>query len=98
MEKLKRTARVLDRLAKIFRAVCVAAAIALSAGLVITTGYYLSIRNDDTVAVLVTGAYNYSMASNYNRVPRPPIVALKDGKPRLIVRRETVEDVAALDL
>ncbi len=55
-------------------------------------------RQGDTVAVLVTGAYNYSMASNYNRVPRPPIVALKDGKPRLIVRRETVEDVAALDL
>ncbi len=55
-------------------------------------------RQGDTVAVLVTGAYNYSMASNYNRVPRPPIVALKDGKSRLIVRRETVEDVAALDL
>ena len=55
-------------------------------------------RTGDTVAVLVTGAYNYSMASNYNRVPRPPIVALRGGQPRLIVRRETVEDVAALDL
>ncbi len=55
-------------------------------------------RTGDTVAVLTTGAYNYSMASNYNRVPRPPIAALRGGKARLIVRRETVEDVAAYDL
>lgn len=55
-------------------------------------------RTGDTVAVLTTGAYNYSMASNYNRVPRPPIAALRGGKVRLIVRRETVEDVAAYDL
>ena len=55
-------------------------------------------RRGDTVAVLVTGAYNYSMASNYNRVPRPPIVALRGGTDRLIVRRETVEDVAAFDM
>ncbi len=55
-------------------------------------------RTGDTVAVLTTGAYNYSMASNYNRVPRPPIVALRGGQARLIVRRETLEDVAAYDL
>ena len=55
-------------------------------------------RTGDTVAVFVTGAYNYSMASNYNRVPRPPIVALRGGAGRVIVRRETVEDVAALDV
>ncbi len=52
----------------------------------------------DTVAVFVTGAYNYSMASNYNRVPRPPIVALRGGTDRLIVRRETWEDVTRYDL
>ena len=53
---------------------------------------------DDTIAVLVTGAYNYSMASNYNRVPRSAVVMLKDGKARVAVRRETLEDVIAYDL
>ena len=52
----------------------------------------------DTLAVLVTGAYNYSMASNYNRVPRPPIVMLREGEERLVVRRETFEDLVACDL
>ncbi len=52
----------------------------------------------DTLAVLVTGAYNYSMASNYNRIPRPPVVMVKDGTDRLIVRRETMEDLTACDL
>lgn len=51
----------------------------------------------DTVAVLVTGAYNYSMASNYNRVPRPPIVMLHDGADRIAVRRESFADLCALD-
>ena len=52
----------------------------------------------DTLAMLVTGAYNYSMASNYNRVPRPPIAALRGGTDRLIVRRETLEDLLQYDL
>ena len=52
----------------------------------------------DIVAVLTTGAYNYSMASNYNRVPRPPVVMLREGKDRLVVRRETFADVAVCDL
>ncbi len=52
----------------------------------------------DTLAVLVTGAYNYSMASNYNRLPRPPIVLIdKDGQEKIGVRRETYEDLIALD-
>lgn len=51
----------------------------------------------DIIAVLNTGAYNYSMASNYNRLPRPPIVMLHNGKAYVAVRRETPEDVAALD-
>ena len=55
-------------------------------------------RVGDTLAVLVTGAYNYSMASNYNRVPRPPIVMVRDGRARVVVRRETMEDLLACDL
>jgi len=47
----------------------------------------------DILAVLVTGAYNYSMASNYNRLTRPPIVMIKDGKPYLAIKRETFEDL-----
>ncbi|QOR69668.1 diaminopimelate decarboxylase [Ruania alkalisoli] len=52
----------------------------------------------DLLAVPATGAYGRSMASQYNLVPRPPVVALGDGAPREIVRRETVDDLLALDL
>jgi diaminopimelate decarboxylase len=52
----------------------------------------------DILAVLVTGAYNYSMASNYNRLPRPPIVMVKDGEARIAVKRETYEDIVANDV
>ena len=52
----------------------------------------------DLLAVLTTGAYNFSMASNYNRLPRPPIVMVKDGKATLAVRRETYEDIIARDI
>lgn len=52
----------------------------------------------DTLAVLATGAYNYSMSMNYNRVPRAPIVMVKDGKDRVVVRRETLDDLVACDL
>ena len=51
----------------------------------------------DILAVLVTGAYNYSMASNYNRLPRPAVVIVKGGEDRLGVRRETFEDLVSLD-
>ena len=52
----------------------------------------------DILAVLVTGAYNYSMASNYNKIPRPAIVMVKDGVPRVVVHRETFEHMASLDV
>ena len=52
----------------------------------------------DILAVLVTGAYNYSMASNYNRLPRPPVIMVRDGKARVAVRRETYEDIVRNDL
>ena len=52
----------------------------------------------DILAVFCTGAYNYSMASNYNRVPRPAVVMIKDGKPRLIIKRESYEDMVKNDI
>ena len=52
----------------------------------------------DLVAVLATGAYNYSMASNYNRVNRPPVIMVRGGSPRVVVRRESYEDLVRNDL
>lgn len=52
----------------------------------------------DLLAVPATGAYGRSMASNYNHVPRPPVIAVKDGKARVIVRRETEDDLRMLDI
>ncbi len=52
----------------------------------------------DLIAVAATGAYNRSMASNYNHVPRPPVIAVKDGKARVILRRETEADLLSLDV
>lgn len=56
------------------------------------------VRRGDIVAVLTTGAYNYSMASNYNRIPRPPIVLLSGGESRIAVRRESFEDLCRNDI
>lgn len=52
----------------------------------------------DVLAVLSTGAYNYSMASNYNRVPRPPVVMVHKGADSLAVRRETYADLVRNDV
>ena len=52
----------------------------------------------DILATPVTGAYGHSMASTYNKVPRPPVVFVRDGRWRVVVRRETHEDLLALDL
>lgn len=51
----------------------------------------------DIIAVLATGAYNYSMSSNYNRIPRPPVVMIKDGESRIVVKGETYEDIIRND-
>jgi len=56
------------------------------------------VQPGDLLAVPGTGAYCRSMASNYNHVPRPPVVAVRDGQARLIVRRETEADLMALDV
>ena len=55
------------------------------------------VTDGDIIAVLSTGAYNYSMSSNYNRIPRPPVIIVKDGESRVAVRRETWDDVINLD-
>ncbi len=55
-------------------------------------------KRGEVLAVLTTGAYNYSMASNYNRVPRPPVVMLNDDGDYIAVKRETFEDICALDI
>ncbi len=52
----------------------------------------------DTLAVLATGAYNYSMSSNYNRIRKPAVVMLKNGESRVVVKRETLEDLVRNDL
>ena len=51
----------------------------------------------DLLAVAATGAYCYSMASNYNRLPRPAVVAVRDGAARPMLRRETIEDLLRLE-
>jgi len=51
----------------------------------------------DILATPVTGAYGHSMASNYNKVPRPPVVFVRDGKANVVVRRETYDDLLRLD-
>jgi diaminopimelate decarboxylase len=56
------------------------------------------VTRGDLVAVLTTGAYNYAMSSNYNRIPRPPVVMLKNGESYLAVQRETFEDVCKNDI
>ncbi|QBI52845.1 diaminopimelate decarboxylase [Streptomonospora litoralis] len=56
------------------------------------------VRPGDLVAVAATGAYCFSMASNYNHLPRPALVAVRDGVPRTLVRRETEEDLLRLDV
>lgn len=57
-----------------------------------------SIGRGDIVAVCTTGAYNYSMASNYNRLGRPPVIMLKGGKNYVAVRRESFEDLCRNDV
>jgi diaminopimelate decarboxylase len=52
----------------------------------------------DVVATPVTGAYGYSLANNYNGVPRPPVIFCREGEARVVVRRESYEDLAARDV
>jgi diaminopimelate decarboxylase len=54
--------------------------------------------DQDVLAVFCTGAYGYSMSNNYNRIPRPPVVFVENGEVRLVVKRESFEDLVRLDL
>ncbi len=56
------------------------------------------IKVGDILATPVTGAYGHSMGSNYNKVLRPPVVFVRDGDARLVVRRETFDDLTRLDV
>ncbi|MDO8225562.1 diaminopimelate decarboxylase [Bacillus cabrialesii] len=56
------------------------------------------VREGDLLAVFCTGAYGYSMANNYNRIPRPAVVFVENGEDHLVVKRETYEDIVKLDL
>ncbi len=56
------------------------------------------IKRGDLLACLTTGAYHYSMSSNYNRLTRPPVVMLKDGKSYIAVKKETFEHLTALEV
>jgi diaminopimelate decarboxylase len=65
---------------------------------VVSEGYVPSdLAVGDVLATPVTGAYGHSMASNYNKVPRPAVVFVADGEARTVVRRETFDDLVRLD-
>ena len=55
-------------------------------------------QSGNLLAVLTTGAYNYSMASNYNRNPVPPVVLVRDGKAEYIVKPQSYEDIIRNDV
>ena len=61
-------------------------------------GFPETVERGDIAAVMTTGAYNYAMSSNYNRIPRPPVVMLKGGEDKLAVRRETFADICKNDI
>lgn len=56
------------------------------------------VKSGEILAVLATGAYNYSMSSNYNRIPKPAMVLVKDGKSNIIVKREDYNDIIRNDI
>jgi diaminopimelate decarboxylase len=55
-------------------------------------------RPGDIVVTPATGAYGYAMANNYNGVPRPPVIFCRDGDARVVVRRESYEDLMSRDV
>ena len=55
-------------------------------------------ESGDIIAVCATGAYNYSMSSNYNRIPKPAVVFVNNGQSRIAVKRETLDDIIRNDI
>lgn len=56
------------------------------------------VKSGDILAVLTTGAYGYSMSNNYNRIPKPAVLMVKDGQARLVCKRESYEDIIKNDI
>ncbi len=69
-----------------------------SGDIIIENGKVQTFVRGDIMAIQATGAYNYSMSSNYNRLPRPAMVAVSEGKSKVIVKRETYDDIIRNDL
>ena len=68
-----------------------------SGDIIIENGKVQTFTRGDIMAIQATGAYNYSMSSNYNRLPRPAMVAVSGGKSKVIVKRETLDDIIRND-
>lgn len=68
-----------------------------SADIIIHDAFLPELHEGDYLIVYATGAYGYSMASNYNKCGRPPVVFVKDGEARLVIKRETYEDMTTLE-
>ena len=79
------------------RTYCIAGKNCESGDVLIEKAELPEVRPKDLIVICSTGAYGYSMASNYNRLGRPPVVFAKDGEARLIIRRETYEDQFRLE-
>lgn len=69
-----------------------------SGDMLIQNEMFAAAKEGDILAVSTTGAYNYSMSSNYNRLRKPAVVLVKEGKSKLLVRRETYEDLVRTDM
>ncbi len=88
-----------DRMNDVRDFTCTVAGCCCESGDLLQEGVTLpEMRRGELLAVLTTGAYNYSMASNYNRVPRPPIVMIGKDGPYVAVRRESFEDLMKCDM
>lgn len=77
--------------------VCIAGKCCESADIIVEETMLPPTEPGDIIAVYTTGAYGYSMASNYNRLPLPPVVFVKDGKARVVLKRQPYEDMWRLD-
>ena len=80
------------------KAVTIAGKICEAGDILVRDVNLAAVRPGDIIAIPVCGAYSIPMASNYNAMPRPAIVMVKDGRARLIRRRETYQDLMSLDL
>jgi diaminopimelate decarboxylase len=92
-------AHIADRLGKSGGELCSVAGMHCESGDILVRDVHLpDPRPGDVLVIPATGAYGHAMANNYNAVPRPPVVFCKDGEARLVVRRETYDDLTLRDL